>query len=293
MDMEHEEKFSQIENLEGGKERYEENLRSLEKAKDKFVEMGLFEKDFIDGLNFVFIDDIKKEGEKFNNYQLTPDGKIVPLELDEEKLISIKTACVYSNDLSGNFSERIDALFQDQEERHQSTILWIEGIDFNKFYSFDGVAVHEIAHTRSYAAITENNLLLFDREKFSSMIKEVLEGSEYSRKFKSIGFSKFDLSVFDWSELYAILYHREFLRRENKDNNKLIQDWDDQVMEIASDLKGSMKEFNRNKGTDIDPEIIYEDCHAFSFLLARFFEEKYKDFNERIKALESCKKQIQ
>ncbi len=273
-----------------GKEKYRENVELLNKAKDRFVEMGIFEKDFINGLNFVFIDNVGQEGEEFRNYQLAPDGKIVPLDLDEEKITGVKDVFLFTKDFSEKFLENFDNLFRERDEKHQSSIIWLKGVDVGVFYSFDAMAAHESAHTKSYAAIAENGSLLFDKEKFSSMIREVLEGSGYSRKFKSIDFSKFDLSVFDWSELYALLHHREFLRKENGGNIAMIGKWDDHIADMAGDLQGSVEKFNKEKGVDIDPEVIYEDCHAFSFLLARLFEEKYEDFDERIKALETCKK---
>lgn len=107
----------------------------------------------------------------------------------------------------------------------------------------------------------------------------------------NVDLSKFNYSDENWSELYALLYHREFLRKENSDNNKMIEEWDNHIIEVCCDLQRAMKKFNQEKGTDINPEIIYKDGHAFSFLLARVFEEKYKDFNERIKVLEQCRKE--
>lgn len=71
----------------------------------------------------------------------------------------------------------------------------------------------------------------------------------------------------------------------------MIEEWDKHIMKVAGNLPEAMEKFNKERDTDIDSEKIYEDSHAFSFLSAKAFEGKYKDFNERIKVLEHCKKE--
>lgn len=272
------------------KERYKDNVTLLEKAKDKFVEMGLFDKDFLNGLSFVFIDRIEKEGDILQSYQLTSEGEVIPIDIDEKELTNGNNFFVYSNTILDNLRDDPDSSFEKTDKKNQSTFFWLENIDFKAFYSFEAVSAHEIAHSKSYAAITEKDSLSFDQDKFKVIIKDIVENSEYSQEIKNIDFSKFDHSHYDWSELYALLYHREFLRRKNSEYENMIKEWDKYIIGLASDLEGAIKKFNKKRDTDIYLEMIYEDCHAFSFLMARVFEEKYADFNDRIKILESCKK---
>lgn len=267
-------------------EKYKENVRLLEKAKEKMLEMGLFNKDFIDGLNFIFVDAFDKDGKYQEvDYCLAEDGLIVTYDnedSDRTKEVGIITL---------SYLDKIDQLFDAKNEKNKSQHIWLGDLDKSIFLSFDAAAAHEIAHAKSYSAIDKERKSLFDEEKFKRLVIELTRDESVFLKNESIDLTKFNYSDENWSELYALLYHREFLRRENSDNDKMIEDWDDHIIEIVSDLKESVKKFNKEKDTNIDPEIIYEDCHAFSFLLARVFEEKYKDFNERIKVLESCKKE--
>lgn len=262
-------------------EKYKENARLLERAKEKMLEMGLFDKDFIDGLTFVFVDSYNNKEDV--NYQLTENGLLAPYEeSDRTKEVPI---------LTRSYLDTIDDQFNIASEKNKSQYVWLGNLDKSIFLSFDAAAVHETAHAKSYGVIDKEKKSLFDEEKFKELIVELIKDDLVLSKRESIDLSKFDYSEDDWSEIYALLYHREFLRKDNSENNKMIEEWDIHISEVASDLQESMKKFNEKKGTDIDPEVIYKDCHTLSFLLARVFEKKYKDFDKRIKALESCKKE--
>ncbi|MBU3965108.1 hypothetical protein KKG29_00845 [Patescibacteria group bacterium] len=267
-------------------EKYKEDAILLEKAKEKMLEMGLFDKDFINSLNFVFIDAFEKDGEYQEvGYHLTEDGSIV--SYNNEDSDRTKEVGVVTLSLLG----KIDQFFDIHNDKNKSQHIWLGNLDKSVFLSFDAAGAHEIAHTKSYGAITREKESLFDEEKFKELVIKLIENDPVLSKDESVDFLKFNYSDENWSELYALLYHREFLRRENSDNDKMIKEWDNHIIEVANDLQGAMKKFNQEKNTNIDPEVIYKDGHAFSFLLARVFEEKYKDFNERIKVLESCKKE--
>ncbi len=267
-------------------EKYKENTTFLEKTKKKMVEMELFDKNFIDSLNFVFVENIKKEGEdEIVEYCLLEDGSLTPYnnyDFGRTKEVGIFTL---------SSLDKTDSLFDISTEKNKSTYIWLGNLDKSIFLSFDAVTAHETAHTKSYRAITRENESLFDKEKFKKLAMELIKDDPVFSKGKGVDLSRFDYSDENWSELYAALYHREFLRRENSDNNKMIKEWDNHIIEVADALQSAMDKFNQEKNTDIDPEIIYEDGHAFSYLLARVFEEKYKNFDERIRVLEECKKE--
>lgn len=262
-------------------EKYKENARLLNKTKEKILEMGLFDKDFIDGLTFVFFDNHNKEEDV--NYQLTENGLLVPYEeFDKTKEVPIITR---------SYLDTIDDQFNISSDRNKSQYVWLGNLDKTIFLSFEAAAVHETAHAKSYSVIDRERKSSLDKEKFKELIAELIKDDLVLSKMESIDLSKFNYSEDDWSEIYALLYHREFLRKENSENNKMIEEWDSHISEVANDLQGAVKKFNEKRGTDIDPEVVYEDCHTLSFFLARVFEEKYKDLNERIKVLESCKKE--
>ncbi len=91
-----------------------------------------------------------------------------------------------------------------------------------------------------------------------------------------------------WSEIYALLYQREFLRRENPENEKKIQKWDNYIFKVANNLAEIVEKFNQRENRDIPLGLTYNQ-HVLSYLLAVPLESKFKNFNESIKWLESFK----
>lgn len=268
------------------KERYREDAKLLEKAKEKMAEMEIFNKDFIESLDFVFVDITEKDGKyQEAEYRLTEDGSFILHDnknSERAKEVGIITT---------SYLNKFEQLFDGKSEKRKSTHVWLGNLDKSVFLSFDAAAAHEIAHAKSYSVIDKEGKSSFDKEKFKRLIADLVRNDTVLSKPQSIDFSKFDYLDEDWSELYALLYHREFLRRENNNNNKMLEEWDKHIAEVAGDLYGAMEKFNQEKGTAIDTEIVYKDYHALSFLLARLFEEKYNDFDKRIKILESCRKE--
>lgn len=262
-------------------EKYEENQRLLERTKENLSDMGIFDREFIDGLNFVIVDSVNREGEnQMQEYCLNADGSNTPM--DGENWDRTRDVAIGSLDYSAN----IIHLFDVGSDRIKSTYLWLGDIDKSNLMSFDAIATHEIAHAKSYQAITKDKESLFDEKKFEKFSAELVEDDEVLSKEGVVDLSRFEHSAEKWSELYAVLYQREYLRRKNSDNDAIIQAWDSHIIEVANDLRGTMEKFSREKNTNIDPEIVYRDGHAFSYLMARVLEEKYKDFEERIVALE-------
>lgn len=266
------------------KENYKEDVNLLEKAKEKMVAMELFDKKFIDGLNFTFVDITVKDGRNEEvEYRLDENGSFIPYDnenSDRSKEVGMITR---------SYLDKVEQLFDSKSKINKGQQVWLGKLDKTIFLSFDAAAVHEIAHAKSYDVIDEERKSLFDEEKFKDLIVEITKEDPVLSKKESVDLSKFKYSDTNWSELYALLYHREFLREDNGNNNEMIKEWDKHIIEVANDLPGAMEKLNQERNIDIDPEVIYKDGHAFSYLLARVFEEKYTDFNERIKVLEQCK----
>lgn len=250
------------------------------------IAMGLFNKKFINGLNFTFVDIAIKDGRNEEvEYRLDENGSFIPYDnenSDRSKEVGMITK---------SYLDKVERLFDSKSKVNKGQRVWLGKLDKSIFLFFDAAAVHEIAHAKSYNVIDKERKSLFDEEKFKDLIVEITEEDPVLSKKESVELAKFDYFDENWSELYALLYHREFLRRDSIDNSKMLKEWDNHIIEVAHNLSGSMEKFNQEKGTNINPEVIYKECRTFSFLLARVFEEKYKDFNERIKVLEHCKKE--
>lgn len=224
-------------------EKYKEDILLLEKAKEKMLKMELFSKDFIDSLNFVFIDSVKADGKNleidFTYTQITENGLIASCNIED--LDRTKEVCI----ITPSYLDKIDQAFDSNSDINKSQHVLLGDLDRTVFLSFDAAAAHEIAHAKSYSAIDKDGESLLDEEKFKELVIELIKNDIVLSKEESIDLSKFDYSDENWSELYALLYQREFLRRENSDNNRMIEEWDNHITEVASDLQGSMRKFNQ------------------------------------------------
>ncbi len=275
---------------------YQENFLLLERAKEKAVDTGIFEYDFVRDLNFEFVADIRKEGENIRGYQLKPDNRIETFpEKEREKRDLIKE--LYFRLPSKLYLEKIHNLTAQNFEEDTFKKIWYEDIDMKNLYSFFGVAVHEMAHIKSFNLISPSNKETkegikkseyFNSEYFSKQIGELIKEDALLKNLQNVDFKKFKLDLLAWSEIYALLYQREFLRRENPENEKKIQKWDNYIFKVANNLAEIVEKFNQRENRDIPLGLTYNQ-HVLSYLLAVPLESKFKNFNESIKWLESFK----
>jgi len=279
-----------------GIENYQEGLILLESAKEKSIELGLFEKDLLEDLNYI-IGDFKikeKNGEEIELAELGRRENITDKRFNEpDKLDKAKDVRIFSKPFLLFIEKSFDNLSPkivedlDLNDRHLVGHLFIKPDTIKLLYQFDAVAVHEIAHAKSYRAINERK---FNQQEFADKIKDLIKENKIDKRFGEINFNNFQFSQKEWSEIYALLYQREFLIRKNSDNKTEIQKWDRDILDVANNLDDAIKELNQKTGKSISPDVIYQENHTLSFLLSRSLEERFKNFDERIKFLESFKK---
>lgn len=260
---------------------YKEEILKFQKAKEKMTFFGFFDKEFIDNLNIYIAAPNEEKGLK--DVLLTLDNQLVDNPKDK------------FNNFNHEKDVFIPSLFAFLKEFENSHIMkiWFKDVDFENLYSFDAVAVHEIAHTKSFQLISpkenykyfsreiESNY--FNQEKFINKMDGIFLEELSFQNIKNVDFFKFDFSLRDWSEIYALLYQREFLRKDNSDNEEKIEKWDNHILKASEEIG----EMVINK--EIPSDEFYES-HSLSYLLARSLEKRFKDFSERIKYLESFKK---
>lgn len=102
-----------------------------------------------------------------------------------------------------------------------------------------------------------------------------------------LDFNKFEYSVYEWSEIYADMYRREYLRRSLDEGEDLVRQYDERICRSARDLKKAAENLSEEFQMQIDPDLIYEDMHVLVYLLAGIIEKQHPDFEERIKYVES------
>lgn len=112
-------------------EKYKEDARLLEKVKEKMLEIGLFDKDFISGLSFTFIDAFEKDGEYQEvEYCLAKDGSIV--SYDNEDFDRTKEVGIATLSLLG----KIDQFFDIHNDKNKSQDIWVGNLDKSVFSFF-------------------------------------------------------------------------------------------------------------------------------------------------------------
>ncbi|PIR72789.1 MAG: hypothetical protein COV26_02045 [Candidatus Nealsonbacteria bacterium CG10_big_fil_rev_8_21_14_0_10_36_23] len=279
-----------------GIENHQEGLIFLESAKEKSIDLGLFERDLLEDLNYIVGDFKIKErsGKEIGLAELSRRGNIIDERFNEpDKLDNTKDVRIFSKPLLLFIEKVFDNLSPkivedlDLDDKHLVNHLFIGPNTIKLLYQFDAVVIHEIAHAKSYGAINEGK---FNQQEFTDKIKDLIKENKINKCFGEINFNKFQFSQKEWSEIYALLYQREFLIRENFDNKAEIQKWDRDIFNTVNNLDDAIKGLNQKTGKSISPDMIYQENHTLSFLLSCLLEEKFKNFNERIKFLESFKK---
>ncbi|MCL5733550.1 MAG: hypothetical protein M1334_02715 [Patescibacteria group bacterium] len=267
----------QIEN----KQNYQENANLLENAKEECEHIGLFSKGLINDLRFEFYGDFKREGDRFIGYRLNKDNSLENTESDRpDAAKDVRLLSKEALEKFRNFSFYID-------DAHLSSRVWLDGSNMDTIYSFGAQVAHEIAHAKSYRAIPPRSEF-FDKERFFDEVAD-LAHQDLELKEAKIDFSKFrsGYATAQWSELYAMLYQREFIRRDKPSNAKDIKNWDNLILRVADNLDKEINGLGRSKKKDLSPDLIYQEIHTLSFLMPRIIESKFPDFEQRIKFLES------
>lgn len=292
---------------------YQEDLSQFESVKEEIINLGLFDKSFINDLNFYMIINYERKNngeieDSYVNLHTLEEGKNLILEELPGGLV--KNVGIFSEEALEQRKGDIDKALTKKKipeietGYHICLYLFLKDIDYKTIFSFRATMVHEVAHAKSLKLIPPpvgENLWggsdYFDDEKFFNETKKgflkINVSSETKKEFIN-QLSSSSFSYHAWSEIYAFIYHREFLRRENTENNKMIQNWDNSNFKNINNPSEVIKEVNKKTGSTIDEYqlrlIISTKPHAVSYILAPFLEKKFKNFNERIKFLESFKK---
>ena len=187
------EKSLNQENLEEDKFlEYQETSLLIENVKEEAVKAEIFDKSFLNDLNFHFMADFKKEGDNFNTYEVKSDGSMEIIDDENMPIGSDKDVYVFSKSfykIDGWLSDDFGKEFYNKEELNERIISksFIENTDFNLLYSFDSIVAHEIAHAKSFGLIplkSDN----FNHNKFENQIKEIIKNDLIFTKNKRCGF---------------------------------------------------------------------------------------------------------
>jgi len=268
---------------------YEANMENLNNVKERIVLLGIFDREFLSSLNFKIIGDFKIENGQPKNFELNSENQLI--EQEHTRIDWGRDVPVLSEDLVARFQ----AFEIEMTDIQASELIWFKDQAMVELYSFAAGVVHEVAHARSFQQIPPTNENFgnerFDKKKFLELLWEVIKNDEEFDALKeNIDFNKFRNSLAEWSEIYALLYQREFLRRSDSKNEGIIEKWDQHILDSVKHIPEAINNLSQRTGRQMKPEMIYQDNHTLSFLVAKAFEKRFQNFDERIKALESVKK---
>jgi len=243
---------------------FAEEFESLEAIKERAIKLGLFDRAFLDSLEYKNMD---ATGEGEENPE--KDAWIVSREF-------LRQAC------GRNLGPH--------KPLHRIPFIWWPKNDvMQKIVTFDSTVVHEIAHPKSYR-IFHPEREEFDSSHFRKKINKLVQKNDRFGNVTEIDFDRFKFSVYEWSEIYALLYQREFLRSEPEKGGANIAEWDKHIYHTTHNIEQSADELGKEFNLEIDPGLIYQDPHSLSIILANVIEETYPDFDQRIEYVESLGK---
>jgi hypothetical protein len=111
------------------------------------------------------------------------------------------------------------------------------------------------------------------RNVFSAIILE---------KYPNLEMSKFEFSRQQICEIFAFIYEREFCTREgvNIEAHAAIEG---NCRTFMNNPEGELARFNLENGRNCTMEDFYSENHILSLIAAPLVEDKYHDFNDRLK----------
>ncbi len=245
--------------------RQEEDRKTLEATKEAVINLGLFDKEYLDSLNYHFLDntgtvEASTEDDPQRDVYIPPQA-MMDMALNRE----------WWGDRSA--VTRIPYIWFGKED----TATW------KKMGKLDATIAHELGHPKSHRLFPDDGA--FPSEAFKKNIL-AMDKTELGNT-PGLDFNKFEYSIDEWSEIYADMYKREYLRRVSPEGEDLIRSYDERIYQSARDLKKAAKDISEEFQIEIAPDLIYQDVHVLVYLLAGVIEKQHPDFDERMKYVES------
>lgn len=245
----------------------EEDRKIVEATKEAVVKLGLFDKQFVDSLNYRFLDADTGTLDESAGDDPRRDVYIPPQSMMEFSL---------ERNWWGDRSPvtRIPYIWSGREDIPNQ----------KKIHAFDAVVAHEIAHPESFRIFSPDDGT-FPSEAFRKNVISMNKAGLGDTP--GLDFNRFEFSAYEWSEIYAFLYQREYLRRSSDEGEEIIRSADSRTLRVAQNLKKEAERISQEFQMQIDPDLIYQDIHVLARLLAGIIEKEHPGFRERMKYVES------
>lgn len=229
---------------------------------DNIKSSGIFESDYLDGLKIVtFGDDGASDGVS-----------------DIEDFIRGRTT-----DFVGIYSEADYAKFDPKQADDRHAI----ALYFRKKPAYDEFVAHEIAHNvfdleygKHFGKYEEKDGIPAVSDEYSNKMRNIFSGIILER-YPNLEITKFEFNRQQICEIFALLYEREFCKREliNTEAHLAVAD---NCRTFLDNPEGELLKFNSENGRNCTMEDFYSENHILSLIAAPLIEDKYSDFNDRL-----------
>lgn len=258
---------------------YEKNneiKKEIEAALDVIRDTELFEKEYIDNITLVARD---SDGEKYK----FDDGEVKKVKKDE----------YYIDDfMHGRRVDFVGIAPKEDFEIHMEKVFKKKAVFevafFDNVITYEEFIVHEMAHNIfDMQYIQENGK--YDEidgkndvsNKYREQIKDIIT-TLVNKHYPKVEMDKFSFSRQQISEIFAMLYQREFCRRSNI-NVAVHDELDVRAISFFNAPLEMLNKFNEDHNHDFTMEgHIYEENHVLSLVVALLLEEKYPEWKDRM-----------
>lgn len=258
---------------------YEKNneiKKEIEAALDVIRDTELFEKEYIDNITLVARD---SDGEKYK----FDDGEVKKVKKDE----------YYIDDfMQGRRVDFVGIAPKEDFEIHMEKAFKKKAVFevafFDNVITYEEFIVHEMAHNIfDMQYIQENGK--YDEidgkndvsNKYREQIKDIIT-TLVNKHYPKVEMDKFSFSRQQISEIFAMLYQREFCRRSNI-NVAVHDELDVRAISFFNAPLEMLNKFNEDHNHDFTMEgHIYEENHVLSLVVALLLEEKYPEWKDRM-----------
>jgi hypothetical protein len=242
---------------------------------DIIRETSLFEKKFLDDAIFVIFG--KKNIYKFE------DGSVIEVSKDQFNEESF---------VQGKRTDFVGILPKDEFEVHMQNAInqkiVLETCFFDGTLTYDEFITHEMAHNlfdkiyiQRYGNYKQNNNKTDVSDEYKEKIKVVVSDL-IKAKYPNLDIAKFVFNRLQITEIFAMLFEREFCRRSN--SNVVVHEHAEQVVKnFSEDPIGVLNKINeKNERNFTMEDSVYLKKHILSFIVSPLLEIKYPIWEDRI-----------
>ncbi|MEI7689891.1 MAG: hypothetical protein WCI79_02930 [Candidatus Saccharibacteria bacterium] len=153
--------------------------------------------------------------------------------------------------------------------------------------TYDESVAHEIAHNvfdieyaKRFGGYVDDGGIPEISAEYSDQMRAKLSGM-IKEQYPNLDLNKFEFNRQQVCEIFAMLYEREFGKRQS-DNNAAHEAVAGNCQRFMADPESELARFNAETGRNCTMEDFYSENHVLSLIATPLIEERYPDFGDRL-----------